>query len=299
MAVPPVLKTWRCPAHVDDVLSEAPNLAPAHKFRKVKNTQAIAPIYTRGMRNNGHVEIDWTDQQETFKDAGWPDPLSFGRTYKVSASGVVLDFIEQLRKQGAGYGGRQDESKWVPYSGVSPSTHTDPTKPLLGSELGREVDEMQVSLNLVGLKRKRSEDIDQLTSALLSSADENVVALMARSSADNLAAGNLTDDDKVGLRAMLAQMDAMGSRIRQMLGDKPQSPSTNTHTHTHTNTNTNTTPTPIPGAATPPAEAEPSTISPERRKKRNNDTEQDPNALLVTEPTPPSTVDHEGAMELD
>lgn len=95
LAVPPVLKTWRCPAHVDETLNEAPSLAPAHKFRKVKNAQTITPIFTRGMKNNGHIEIDWSDEPEPFKDAGWPDPLSFGRTYKVSANGVVLDFIEQ------------------------------------------------------------------------------------------------------------------------------------------------------------------------------------------------------------
>lgn len=95
LAVPPVLKTWRCPTHVDDVLADAPRLAPAHKFRKVKNAQPITPIFTRGIKNNGHIEIDWSDEPELLKDAGWPDPLSFGRTYKVSANGVILDFIEQ------------------------------------------------------------------------------------------------------------------------------------------------------------------------------------------------------------
>lgn len=104
--------------------------------------------------------------------------------------------------------------------------------------------------------------------------------MMARGSADNIASGNLSDDDKLGLRAMLAQMDAMSGRIRNLLGEKPPSPTT--------------TPTPIPGAATPPAE--PSSASPERRKKE----EEQETTVLVTEPTPPSTVDHgEGAMELD
>ena len=166
MAVPPVLKTWRCPAHVDDVLSEAPPMAPAHKFRKVKNAQVITPVFTRGMKNNGHIEIDWSDEPESLKEAGWPDPQSFGRTYKISSGGVILDFIEQLRKQGAGYGSRQDEPKWIPY-GTAPAAHADSATPLFGSELGRKVDEMQVSLNLMGLKRKRSEGIDMLTSALL------------------------------------------------------------------------------------------------------------------------------------
>lgn len=98
---------------------------------------------------------------------------------------------------------------------------------------------------------------------------------MARGNADNFASGKLTENDKISLRATLAQMDAMSSRIRHLLGEKSQSP---------------TIPTPVPGAATPPAE--PSSVSPIDKP--------DDSLLLITEPTPPSTVDHaEGSMELD
>lgn len=38
---------------------------------------------------------------------------------------------------------------------------------LLGSAYDRKVNEMQASLNLLGLKQSRSENIDQLTAALL------------------------------------------------------------------------------------------------------------------------------------
>lgn len=93
--MPPVLKTWRCPAHVDDVLAEAPGLAPAHRFRRLKGSQAIAPAISRGLRNNGHIDIDWSDELIEPDHSGWPDPPSFGRNYKLPAKGVVLDFIEQ------------------------------------------------------------------------------------------------------------------------------------------------------------------------------------------------------------
>jgi hypothetical protein len=89
------LKTWRCPAHVDDVLIEIPSLAPAHRFRKIKGSQVITPALPRGIRNNGHIEVDWNDEPEEQNEAGWPDPQSFGRTYKLPAQGIVLDFIEQ------------------------------------------------------------------------------------------------------------------------------------------------------------------------------------------------------------
>lgn len=98
LAIPPVLKTWRCPAHTDEVLLIAPPLAPAHRFRRIKGADTITPAISRGLKNNGHIEIDWTDEIEPKADedkSGWRDFASFGRTYKIPARGVVLDFIEQ------------------------------------------------------------------------------------------------------------------------------------------------------------------------------------------------------------
>lgn len=95
LAVPPVLKTWRCPMHVDELMVEAPSLAPAHRFRKIKGAQIIVPALSRGLKNNGLIEVDWSDEPESTNDSGWPDPDSFGRAYKLPAKGIVLDFIEQ------------------------------------------------------------------------------------------------------------------------------------------------------------------------------------------------------------
>ncbi|GJN77519.1 hypothetical protein PLIIFM63780_001010 [Purpureocillium lilacinum] len=273
LAVPPVLKTWRCPAHVDDILIEVPSLAPAHRFRKVKAAQAIAPALSRGLKNNGHIEIEWSEEADDADDSGWPDAQSFGRTYKLPAKGVVLDFIEQLRHQGAGYGSRRNESKRVPYP--SPPTQRDSSCPLPGSALERKVEEMQVSLNLIGLQQKRSDGINQLTSALLSATDQSVLSLMAKANADNIASGNLTDDDKQGLRATLAQMEAMSARIRQVLGDDK----------------------PLHDNAAGAADARTPVSEPPGIHESSEKLEQLP---PVTEPTPPSTIDHaEGSMDLD
>ncbi|EQK97697.1 histone deacetylase Rpd3S complex subunit [Ophiocordyceps sinensis CO18] len=131
---------------------------------------------------------------------------------------------------------------------------------------------MQASLTLISLRQKPSEPIDRLTSALISAADDNVLSLMAKSNADNVAVGQLTQDDRQGLRAMLAQIDAMGARIRQVLGeDKPEMAAVSADART-----------PV---------SEPPGV--------NESTKLEPNAP-VAEPTPPSTVDHaEGSMELD
>ena len=100
MAHPPHLKTWRCPVHLDELLQGVPALAPAHRYRKVKGAPAISPALTRGLKNNGHIELDWAeetddDEVEEPNRSGWMDPNSFGRVYKLPVKSVILDFIEQ------------------------------------------------------------------------------------------------------------------------------------------------------------------------------------------------------------
>lgn len=108
-----------------------------------------------------------------------------------------------------------------------------------------------------------------------SAADDSVLALIAKGNADNIASGHLVQDDRMSLRAMLAQMNAMGDRIRHLLGDEAP-PTTVDHKATD--------------AGSPITDASGVDTFPEKTE---------PNAP-VTEPTPPSTVDHgEGTMELD
>lgn len=92
MAIPPVLRTWVCPAHADDLLAQLPStLAPAHKFRKIKGAPTIIPDFKRGMRNNGVIEV----YDEPEDESGWNDMRSFGRVYRLPANGIKLDFIAQ------------------------------------------------------------------------------------------------------------------------------------------------------------------------------------------------------------
>ncbi|KOS17170.1 Uncharacterized protein ESCO_006076 [Escovopsis weberi] len=287
LAMPPYLKTWRCPAHVDDLLSETPPLAPAHRYRRVKGAQAIVPAVSRGLRNNGHIEIDWADEPEAPQRSGWKDPDSFGRTYRLPAQGIILDFIEQLRHRGAGYGNRRGESRWVPYP--SPPTNAS-NSPIAGSSTERKVDELQASLSLVGLKHARSENIDQLTSALLTAADDNVLSLMARGNAEKWANSQLSSIDKVSLRTLLIQMDTMGERIRDLLGDEAPAPLRAS----------SSAPKPAVVAGTPETEGAMGDDMHHGEDNGPSRAGKSESSLPVTEPTPPSTVDHgEGTMELD
>ncbi|KAF4450036.1 hypothetical protein FALBO_16550 [Fusarium albosuccineum] len=273
LAVPPVLKTWRCPTHADETMGDVRPLAPAHRFRKIKGAQTITPALSRGLKNNGYIEVDWSDEPEPANDSGWPDPDSFGRTYKLPAQGIVLDFIEQLRRQEAGYGPHQKDTRWVSYA---PTAAKASDNALKGSQLQRTVDEMQLALTLTSLKDQKSDSVDYLISALLDAADPSVLSLMAKSDASNITAGHLTDVDKLSLRALLTQMDAMGARIRQLLGE----------------------PSGVTTAMLDQEDVIPNILSPQDSAIAEPLDKVAP--LPVTEPTPPSTIDHaEGSMELD
>ncbi|KAG9254936.1 uncharacterized protein F5Z01DRAFT_621131 [Emericellopsis atlantica] len=277
LAVPPLQRTWKCPAHLDDALQEKPPLAPAHRWRKVKGAPVIIPALSRGLRNNGHIELDWGSEPEADAydrsgwiddQSGWKDVASFGRTFKVSATGVRLDFIEQLRTQGAGFAPPKDQQpagRQQPYltPPVEDITHPQPS--------ARSIEEMQASLVLSSLSTSESRTgMEQLISALVSEADSSVLSSIADADAVNIANKELQHKDKASLRALLAHMERMGSQIRAMLGEDvtPTLPSL-----------------PDQGRSVSPDKDE---EFPEMKHDS-----------LVTEPTPPSTIDHEGGMDLD
>ncbi|KAI5465776.1 hypothetical protein BGZ63DRAFT_349263 [Mariannaea sp. PMI_226] len=274
LAMPPPPKTWKCPLHVDELWSQAQRLAPAHRFRKIKDSPAITPAFSRGLKNNGFIEVGWSGEPEQDNNTGWPDPVSYGRKQTLEAHGIVLDFIEQLRREGAGYGPNRDEQRWV---GYLPMPVDGSNRPIRGSDVQRTVEEIQVSLALNSMKVSKSDNIDQLVLALLQNADPNVVTLMAKNSADNFATGSLTDNDKIGLRALLAQMDAMSARVREILGEAP--PSTITAAMFERGTE-------LPNILSP----EESVIEATGKMTPTS----------VREPTSPATADHlEGPMDLD
>jgi hypothetical protein len=80
---------------VDDLLVTIPNvLAPAHRFRKIKGASVIKPAVSRGVKNNGYIEIenDPTDDEE---ELGFYEQREYGRVYKLPELGIKLDFISQ------------------------------------------------------------------------------------------------------------------------------------------------------------------------------------------------------------
>lgn len=93
LAYPPVLRTWKCPLHADDLLvTRAGILGPAHKYRKIKDAPVVRPTFTRGYVNNGYVDIDLDDSDN---ESGWRDVETYGRTVRLSEKGIKLDFLSR------------------------------------------------------------------------------------------------------------------------------------------------------------------------------------------------------------
>jgi len=90
---PPVLRTWKCPLHTDDLVVTGPGvMGPAHRYRKVKDAPVIRPTFSRGYVNNGFVEVEL---EESENESGWRDVETYGRTVRLNEKGIKLDFLSR------------------------------------------------------------------------------------------------------------------------------------------------------------------------------------------------------------
>ncbi|KAI0841565.1 hypothetical protein F5Y06DRAFT_293265 [Hypoxylon sp. FL0890] len=203
LAVPPVPRTWRCPCHMEETLGELPErLAPAHRYRKIKNAPLIEQGYSRGLANNGWVEID-NDDSEDDADA-WRKHKGFGRVYRLSAKGVKRDFISHVHES------RGPRS--APVGAPTPA-------PMIQSRVVT-LEEQQAALNLAQLARGDGDGLNLLRQAMISQASPAVISMMASGDAERIATGKLASADTTTLEAMLTQLESVKSSIHQLLVDR-------------------------------------------------------------------------------
>ncbi|CAJ2510138.1 Uu.00g060380.m01.CDS01 [Anthostomella pinea] len=203
LALPPVLRTWRCPCHVEEMLSSIPaRLAPAHRYRKIKNAPVIEQSYSRGMANNGWIEIEEDDDDDESPHV-WREQESFGRVFRVSAKGIKEDFISRVRQNQAKAQARAGATN--PASAVAPRV--------------RSLEEQQAALNLSLLSQSGGggDGVQPLIDAMLSEASPAVRSMIARGDAQNMVSGDLSKADNAALEAMMAQVDIVKQRIATIL----------------------------------------------------------------------------------
>ncbi|KAI1393579.1 uncharacterized protein F4822DRAFT_17293 [Hypoxylon trugodes] len=210
LAVPPVPRTWKCPCHVDDILANLPErLGPAHRYRKLKDAPVIEQVYSRGLANNGWIEIDNDDSDDD--DEGWRQYRGFGHVFRLSEKGIKQDFITNLRKKRPSANAPVSNPNPVPASTSAAAVQASvPT-----------LEEQQVALSLAQLAQGGANDgMSMLHQAMISEASPAVISMMASGSAQHIAKGNLASVDKVSLEAMLAQAEVLSKGIRDLLQNK-------------------------------------------------------------------------------
>ncbi|KAK8049905.1 hypothetical protein PG994_011635 [Apiospora phragmitis] len=193
MTIPPVLRTWQCPCHADR--PPLASLAPAHRYRKVKSAPIIEQAYTRGMTNNGFIEIEEDDDES---EDGFKSRYDYGRVYRLSEKGIKLDFISAVGKK------------------RSQMRRAKTTTPVAATRL-HSVEEQQAALNLSQLAQG-TDSIGQLINAMVSEASPDAVALMAQGDATRIANASLSSVDVKALEVMLAQVEALKRNITHTLG---------------------------------------------------------------------------------
>jgi len=93
---------WMCPLHIDHDLRnvDVSMLAPRRKvhLRRPRNPKVIDTSLTRGLRNNGIVDVldeESDDSESEFYDLETADEAV---VFRMPASGIKLDFIDKVKK---------------------------------------------------------------------------------------------------------------------------------------------------------------------------------------------------------
>lgn len=202
LAMPPILRTWRCPCHVDDLLGSLPErLAPAHKYRKIKNMPVIKQAYSRGLSNNGWIEIEEDDSDDEDK-ATWREGHAFGRVFRLSAKGIKRDFISRVYET-------RGQSDFQPRTAPNTASAVALHPPSMG--------EHEAALTLVQLAESQGNRAHQAARAMISQTSSDNVLKMAWGDVQPITGDSLASADDVTLEAALAQADALKQRISKIL----------------------------------------------------------------------------------
>ncbi|KAF9733087.1 hypothetical protein PMIN07_006361 [Paraphaeosphaeria minitans] len=188
---------WRCPRHIehdfrsgnvtqndingaqDAVMVDTPNSRLGRKVRKPRHPQIIEPTFSRGIRNNGLIEVlndpdDDTDGEGNYM-FGDEEKDSSSSVYRVPEKGLILDFIDKVKT------GRINKAAKLAQSRAQ-------RKASMQNFAARPIQQQQAALNLAKLANKETEiglnesNVDALILSLTAEAPKVVVIAIDTSS---------------------------------------------------------------------------------------------------------------------
>lgn len=83
--------TWKCPNHIDSEVA-LPRSASGRKYkvRRPRDPRVVEPAIQRGIKNNGHIEVE----DEISEEEDQPP----GTIFRLSAKAIQLDFIAKIKQ---------------------------------------------------------------------------------------------------------------------------------------------------------------------------------------------------------
>ncbi|KAJ4375058.1 hypothetical protein N0V83_002138 [Neocucurbitaria cava] len=216
---------WRCPRHIEHDLRSGllvqkdlnepdhdvkmvdaePVTRVARKLRKRRDPDVVEPTFTRGMRNNGLIEILNDSDDEVDKDGNYvfdhDDSKDLNsKVFHVPEKGLILDFIGKVKS------GRVEKKKHEARKAAEVAAQR---KASMQQFFAHSVQQQQTALSLAQLAKKESDiglgegKVSALILSLTSEAPPDVIAAL-----DNAAPPPLTDDE----RAQLLKLEALIQR---------------------------------------------------------------------------------------
>ncbi|KAI9778113.1 MAG: hypothetical protein M1835_005003 [Candelina submexicana] len=192
---------WMCPNHVDHELlaldrsvrvqsSTQPvnGLGGTHRVRRPKNAKIVDTAFSRGIVNNGLIEIS----NEVDADQAFGDDERYGIVYRLPEKGVKLDFIDKIKRSHdeAFCTQTQKPAKRLK-SEAKQQRAAEAAQARAKSDLGkRPFREQQTALNLAQFARANHDiglspdRVENLVDSLIAEAPTEVVTLFEKGAKD-------------------------------------------------------------------------------------------------------------------
>lgn len=173
------LHDWMCPLHADHELRQvdARFLVPRRKLhvRRPRNAKVVETCLTRGLRNNGVIDIVYDDSDESGSEFYDDETHEDGVVYKLPASGMKLDFIDKIKNA------RMQKFMYEYTIRKAPIETAKPSAMRQANFAKRSFAEKQLALNLAQFADANhdldlgKDQVENLVGALIAEAPQEVV----------------------------------------------------------------------------------------------------------------------------
>ena len=82
---------WRCPNHMDpDIVVPRSAAGKAYKLRRPREVRVVRPAVSRGIKNNGVIEVESESSDEEDEPPG--------TIFRIPALAIKLDFMDRIKR---------------------------------------------------------------------------------------------------------------------------------------------------------------------------------------------------------